>query len=149
MIDIKLTVDEHGAFDLSIVDGDFEGVEGFDTAINWSLFGDKRAPADKVSKPEKRRGWLGDLTSPVEGREQGSWLWLLNQRRLNQDTLNDAVSFARDALAWFVEDDIAKDVTVTGIIVPQQGIRLTIIITTLDGRTDTHYVPLWEVTGNA
>ena len=146
---MKLTLDEHGAFDLTIVDGDFEGVEGFDTAINVSQFSDRRAPSDKVSLPEKRRGWIGDLTSPVDGREFGSWLWLLNQRRLDQDTLNDAVSYERDALNWFVEDGLVKDVTVTGVIVPRRGIALTIVITTLDGRTDTHYVPLWEVTGNA
>lgn len=149
MIDIKMTIDEHGAFDLTIADGDFEGVEGFDTAIQWSLYSDRRAPEDKVSRAEARRGWLGDLTSPVVGREIGSWLWLLNQRRLDQDTLNDAVSYARDAMAWFVEDGLAKDIAVSGVIIPRQGIQLTIVITTLDGRTDTHYVPLWEVTGNA
>ena len=64
-----------------------------------------------------------------------------------QNTLNDAVSFTRDALNWFVVDGIAKDVAVTGAIVPKLGIALTITITTFDGRTETHYVPLWEVTG--
>ena len=147
MIDIKLTQDESGAFDLTITDGDFEGVEGFDTALNLSLLTDARAPQDRVSAPEKRRGWMGDLNSPVDGRLLGSLLWLLKQRRLTQDTLNDAVSFASDALNWFVQDGIAQNVTVTGAIVPRQGIALTIVITTLDGRTDTHYVPLWEVTG--
>lgn len=147
MIDIKLTQDEFGAFDLTIVDGDFEGVEGFDTALNLSLFSDARAPENKVALPENRRGWMGDLNSPVPDRLIGSLLWLLNQRRLTQDTLNDAVSFTRDALNWFVVDGIARDVTVTGVIVPRQGIALTIVITTLDGRTDTHYVPLWEATG--
>lgn len=147
MIDIKLTQDESGAYDLTIADGDFEGVDGFDTAINVSLFSDARAPQDRVSVPEKRRGWMGDLNSPVVGRLLGSLLWLLKQRRLTQDTLNDAVSFANDALNWFVQDGIAQNVTVTGAIVPRQGIALTIVITTLDGRTDTHYVPLWEVTG--
>lgn len=146
-IDIKLTQDEFGAFDLTIEDGDFVGVEGFDTALNLSLLTDARAPQDKVPTPEKRRGWMGDLNSPVTGRLIGSLLWLLEQRRLVQGTLNDAVSFTRDALNWFVEDGIAKDVAVSGVIVPRQGIALTIVITTLDGRTETHYVPLWEVTG--
>ena len=33
MIDIKLTQDEFGAFDFTIKDGDFEGVDGFDTSL--------------------------------------------------------------------------------------------------------------------
>jgi len=147
MIDTKLTQDEFGAFDLTIVDGDFESVEGFDTALNLSLLTDARAPENRVAIPENRRGWLGDLNSPVVDRKLGSLNWLLNQRRLTQDTLNDAVSINRDALNWFVEDGIAKTIEVTGEIVPRQGIALTIIITTFDGRTETHYVPLWEVTG--
>lgn len=147
MIDIKLTQDEFGSFDFTIKNGDFEGVEGFDTAIDMSLFTDRRATPDKVFKPELRRGWMGDTESPVNGREIGSWLWLLNQRRLTQDTLNEAISFARDALNWFVEDGVAKDIAVAGVIVPRGGIALTITITALDGRVDTHYRPLWEVTG--
>ena len=147
MIDLKLTQDEFGAFDLTIADGDFESVEGFDTALNLSLLTDARAPEDKVAVPENRKGWLGDLTSPVTDRLIGSLLWLLDQRRLTQDTLNDAVSFTRDALNWFVQDGIAKAVDVTGVIIPKTGIQLTIVITTFDGRTETHYVPLWEVTG--
>ncbi len=147
MIDVKITQNSFGGYDLTIADGDFEGVEGFDTALNVSLLSDARAPEDKVEKPEKRRGWLGDLNSPVTDRFFGSLLWLLNQRRLIQNTLNDAVSFTRDALNWLVVDEIAKTVTVTGEIVPRLGIAVTIIITTFDGRTDTHYVPLWEVTG--
>jgi phage gp46-like protein len=147
-IDIKLTQTD-GDFDLTITDGDFTGVDGFDTAIDVSLFTDARAPEDRVTKPENRRGYLGDTESPVEGRSLGGLLWLVEQRRLTQETLNEVVSFANQALAWFVEDGIAKNVDVTGAIEAPHGMSLTIIITTLDGRTDTHYVPLWEVTGNA
>ena len=147
MIDVKLIEDGSGLYDLSLDGGDFAGVEGFDTAIQVSLFSDARAPDDKVSKPENRRGWMLDLESPVVDRKVGSLLWLVSQSRLTQSTLNSAVTYARDALNWFVIDGIAKDVAVSGVIVPRTGIALDIIITTLDGRTEVHYVPLWEVTG--
>ncbi len=147
MIDVKLTQDTNGAFDLTIKSGDFVGVEGFDTALDLSLFTDARAPKDKISLPENRRGWLGDTESPVADRVIGCLLWLTNQRRLTQATLNDNVSYTRDGLNWFIEDGLVTDITVTGKIIPRQGTELKIIITTLDGRTDTHYVPLWEVTG--
>jgi phage gp46-like protein len=147
MIDIDITQDAAGGFDFDIENGDIKSVEGFDTAIKVSLFTDARAPEAKVTKPENRRGWMPNLASPVENREMGGLLWLTEQRRLTQDSLNEAVDYARKSLLWFVQDGLAKDVTVTGEIVPRQGISLTIVITTLDGRTDTHYVPLWEVTG--
>jgi len=149
MIDIKTVKASNGVFDIPIENGDLAGVEGFDTAIWVSLFTDARAPESIVKKPEDRRGWLGNLASPVEGRDLGGLLWLTDQRRLNQDALNEVVDYARQSLNWFVEDSIAKSIEVSGEIIPLQGIRLTIIIETPDGNTVTHYVPLWEVTGNA
>jgi phage gp46-like protein len=149
-IDFKLQRDEFGRYDLVVGDnGDFEQEDGFDTAILVSLLTDARAPADIVKQPENRRGWMGNIESPVENRELGGLLWLIDQRRLTQETLNDARDYATKALNWFVTDGLAKAVEVTGEIVPRSGIALTIIITTLDGRTQSHYVPLWEVTGNA
>lgn len=149
MIDIKIEQNENKVFDVSIENGDLAGVDGFDSAIWVSLFTDARAPESIVRKPEDRRGWIGNLASPVENRDLGGLLWLTDQRRLNQDTLNEVVDYARQSLNWFVEDSIAKSITVSGEIIPLQGIRLAIIIKTPDGNTVTHYVPLWEVTGNA
>jgi phage gp46-like protein len=148
-IDINLVRDDNGVYDFEILDGDTVGVEGFDTAIDVSLFTDSRAPADLVPKPEKRRGWMGNTESPVEDRELGGLLWIIDQARLTQDTLNASIDYANKALAWFTLDGIAKTVQVSGSIIPRQGIQLVIVITALDGVTTTHYRNLWEVTGNA
>ncbi len=148
-IDIRLERDQFGDYDIPIENGDLAGEDGFDTAILVSSFTDARAPEDIVKKPENRRGWMPNLESPVENRELGGLLWLIDQRRLTQDTLNTTIDYARKALNWFVIDGLAKAVNISGVIVPRQGITLSIIITTLDGRTDTHYVQIWEVTGNA
>ena len=144
MIDLKLTQGTSGRFDFTISGGDLDGVEGFDTALQVSLLTDARAPADKVLRPEDRRGWVGNT---VETRDLGSLLWLVEQRRLTQDTLNETVDYARKSLQWFIDDGIAENVEVSGGIVIGSGILLTIVITAPDGRTKTHYVPLWEVTG--
>jgi phage gp46-like protein len=149
MSDIRLLQESDGTWDIVIEDGSIAAEEGFDTAIDVSLFTDARASDDKVEKPEHRRGWMGDIESPVPDRQFGSLLWLLNQRRLTQNTINEAITYARDALNWFVVDGIAKRVEVTGVIVPRSGITLTIIITAPDGQTETHYRDLWEVTGVA
>ena len=148
MSDLKLVQGTDGVFDLVVESGNFVIEDGFDTSIWVSLLTDARAPDDKVVKPENRRGWMGDLVSPVEDRRLGSLLWLAEQRRLTQETLNETVDFARKAFNWFVDDGIANNVQVTGVIVPRSGIRLTITITALNGETETHHINLWEVTGN-
>lgn len=147
-VDIALTKDKYGQFDIAIENGDLKATDGLDTAIWVSLFTDARASAEQIFIPEDRRGWLGNLGSPVENRQLGSFLWLAEQRRLNQGTLNEIVDYARKALQWMVEDEICINVSVTGEIVPPFGIQLNIDITSKEGVTETHYVKLWEFTAN-
>jgi phage gp46-like protein len=148
-MDIKAFINDNNQVSVNFNDGDFTEEDGFDTAILISLLTDARAPDDRVLIPEKRRGWMGDLESPVENRSLGGFLWLIDQRRLTVDTLNDSINFAQLALNWFVEDGIAKSVTVSGDIIVKKGIQLLIVITSILGKTSSHYVNLWELTGNA
>lgn len=129
-------------------DGDLISEDGLDTALLVSLFTDARASASQVPTPELRRGWMGNTASLVNGRELGGLLWLLDQTKLTQLTLNEAISYARDALAWFTEDGLATKIEVDGDIVPQSGISLAITITTKKGTTETRFFNLWELTGN-
>lgn len=147
MQDIKLTQDENGRFDISVEDGDIAGVEGMDTSLYVSLFTDARAPENLVIRPEHRRGWPGNLANNVQGRQLGSLLWLVDQSRLTQDTLNKSIDYARKGLAWYVEDGVLLEVIVDGIIVPRFGIQLEITTVALNGSTETQYFKLWEVTG--
>jgi len=149
MIDIKASLTEDGSFTIGFTDGDLAKEDGFDTAINLSLFTDKRASEDRISDPSKRRGWLGNVASPVEGRQLGSLLWLINQRKLIPETRNDAISYCTDALNWIVEDGFAKSVTTTGEIIPRLGIELKITIVPNTGDELVYYRRLWELTGNA
>lgn len=147
MTDIKLEQSIPGIFDVVIENGDLACTQGFETAIWVSLFTDARASASQVLNPKYRRGWPGNMVSPVENRQLGGLLWLVDQRRLNQATLNEAIDYANDSLSWFVEDGLVKKVEVDGSIVPPFGIQLEITITSYIGEIETHYVKLWEVTG--
>lgn len=140
---------ENGSFDVVIESGDFKNEPGFDTAILVSLFTDARADETQVLLPENRRGWIGNLVSEVPDRQLGGYLWLTEQRRLNQDTVNEVIDYARKSLEWLVEDNAAIKIEVTGEIYPLRGIGLNIVITALNGVTSDHFIPLWEVTGNA
>lgn len=144
--EIELALD-NGAFDIVIANGDFANEPGFDTNIWVSLFTDARADVSQVIVPENRRGWLGNTVAEVPERQLGGYLWLAEQRRLNQDTLNEVVDYIRKSLEWLVEDNIVLKITVSGAIVPRTGIAATVTITALDGVTSDHYIEIWRVTG--
>lgn len=147
MSDLKLTLDSSGQFDLTIENGNLAKVSGFDTAITVSLFTDARANEAQVYLPENRRGWVGNTVNDVQGRQLGGLLWLIEQRRLIQDTLNKNTDFSKKSLDWFIEDGMVDGITVTGEIIPQKGIQLKIVFQIDKGETETHFVRLWEVTG--
>lgn len=146
--EIKLIL-ENGSFDMVIENGDFANEPGFDTAIWVSLFTDARADSAQVVIPENRRGWLGNTVSEVSDRQLGGYLWLTEQRRLNQDTLNEVIDYIRKSLNWIIEDGAAIKIDVLGDIVPRQGIEAQVKITALDAVTSDHFIQLWKVTGDA
>lgn len=76
------------------------------TSIALSLLTDKRSAEGLVPAGVDRRGWWGD-TYAEPGDGFGSWLWCLEGRPKNQETLDLADSFVRDALRWLIEDGIA------------------------------------------
>jgi phage gp46-like protein len=82
------------------------------TAVVLSLFTDRRAAPDDVppGDPGDRRGWWADAESP-EG-PLGSRLWLLVREKRTEETRRRAIDYAREALAWLVEDGVAARVDV-------------------------------------
>ena len=148
MIDVKFNMDSYGRFDFDIVDGDIEFEDGLDTAVWVSLFTDARATASQVGMPERRQGWIGELSSIIPNRQLGGHLWLINQRRLIQRTLNDAIDYCNKSLQWLIDDNICSRISVNGIIIPKLGIELTINITSHKGIISTKNIQLWELTGD-
>ena len=143
--DIKMIETPDGTFDITFTDGDITADEGFETAIMASLFTDARASESQVGSPEQRRGWLGNTLSTVPGREVGGLMYLAEQRRLTQDTVNENVDFAQKSLAWMTEDRLAQRIDVSGELIPKKGVRLTIAITTPNDKL-FFSVDLWENT---
>lgn len=99
--------------------------------------------------PEARRGWIADIATPIEGQLFGSYIWLAEQKRLTQSTVNEIVSYARIALQWLIDQGQALSVEVSGLIVAARGIALNIVITSVSGLIENRYVELWENTQNA
>lgn len=119
-----------GLLDLVIENGQFNSVQGLDTAIDVSLLQDARASSEQVSNPIHAKGW--PASSAIEDEFFGSLLWLLNQSRKTTTNLNAAIDYAQKSLSWMVRDRYASSIIVTGEI-SSEGFRLTININTTSG----------------
>lgn len=114
-VDIKLVFDtDELSVDVEVVAGALREDNGLETAIILSLFCNRRATPDELERfgGEDPGGWWGDALSEIEGDEYGSKLWLLTREKETPETLERAREYAQVALAWMIEDGIAKAVTV-------------------------------------
>ena len=120
--DAVLTVSgASGFYDLNIDDnGDIQSADFFDTSLLYSIFGEKRASADEMVEPQRRRGWIGNGTF-----ENGSKLWLLSQARMTRDTLNKLEDEAEKSLQWLVDDGLAVSIDdVTASVTGQLSVTI-------------------------
>lgn len=117
MTDASLVWDAavHGG-DLVVAGADLAADGGVRTAVLVSLLTDRRAAAGELPAGETdRRGWWGDSLA-ADGDRIGSGLWLLGREARRPDVVRRAEGYAREALAWLVEDGAAErvDVAVSG-----------------------------------
>ena len=145
MQDILIRANSDGLYDFVIDGNQFASAGGFETAIPVSLFTDARAPAALVSEPQNRRGWIGNLLTSTTMRQLGSILWILDQARITQETLNIARLAAQDAFQWMVDDSVALGVLVDVAIGKKSGYIITIQITDTSNVV-SRYQTLWRAT---
>ncbi|MEQ8823850.1 MAG: phage GP46 family protein [Filomicrobium sp.] len=134
--DLYVEQDSEGIFDLVIDEDerDFELTDGLDSAIIVSLFSDRRAYADEVQDPWKRRGWIGDLVSEEPNDRHGSGLWLYEQRRLTQDTAIGVRNEAVQSLEWMQDEALVTQVEADVLSYPEhRRVDLRITLQLLDG----------------
>ncbi len=120
--------DEASAADMGIVLNDLAVDAGLETAVMLSLFLDRRAEdGDTLEAGETdRRGWWADEFNEAAGDRIGSRLWRLRRSKRTQEVLTLAEQYAREALAWLVEDRVADRVEITASFVGEEGWRLDI-----------------------
>ena len=106
------------AADLALIGGDLASDDGLRTAVLISLFTDARARADDpLPEPDAdRRGWWGDCGNADPNDRTGSRLWLLARAKAVPATAQRARDYAREALAWMIEDGIATSVEVEATV---------------------------------
>jgi phage gp46-like protein len=115
-------------------------------AVEISLFTWSRAaPSDQLDDDE-RYGYWGDSFPLVAGDQLGSRLWLLRRRKLTTETIGDAVTYARDALRWLVDDGHVIDVQVLTERAGPSRLNLGTILTLPNGeRLEIYPNENWQV----
>jgi phage gp46-like protein len=135
-----------GFYDFTIDEnGDINTEEFFDTAIMYSLFGERRALENEIVDPIRRRGWIGNL----ETYENGSKLWLLQQARITIDTINKIRYEAQSALKWLVSDGYAVSIDEPVVTINNNKLILEITIRRSKDKVIRRFYKLWENTGAA
>ncbi|MDU9391533.1 phage GP46 family protein [Pseudomonas sp. zfem002] len=124
---------------------DDPGVRAWQRAAVISLLTWRRAePGDNLDD-QQRWGWWGDSFPTVANDKIGSRLWQLRRRTLTAETERDAVAFAREALAWMIEDGRVAAVAVT----PVRGVNrldLAVVLSMKNGTAiDVKFDNLWQV----
>lgn len=145
MQDAILEINDQGFYDFTLgADGDIATEDAFNTAILYSLFGERRATASEIQDPRRRRGWIGN----GEQFQNGSKIWLFQQSRLTRTIITRIADEAEKALEWLVEDGFAVNIEPPQVRLASGLLTLSITIrTTRDTISGTY--TLWEATGNA
>ncbi|CAP44777.1 phage GP46 family protein [Bordetella petrii] len=144
-MDLALRYDSGAkVFDLLLDGGDLATDEGLTTAVVLSLFTDRRAlPEDRLPDgATDRRGWWADA---YNSRPHGSRLWLLCREKELDSVLRRAQQYAEEALAWLVEDQIARAVEVEAVHLRRGVLQLLIGIVRSDGTVlQRQYEYVWQ-----
>ena len=108
---MKLATNENGKIQLEF-DADSKQ-DDLLSAIIISLFNDARANEEEFEEVQNwelsKRGYWADQLDRVK---TGSKLWLLNRAPRDQDTLERAKSYTKEALSWLLEDGLAESLEV-------------------------------------
>jgi phage gp46-like protein len=107
---------DEGCADLALNDAGDDLATGGDieTGVLLSVGLDRRAEDSDTLPVENgdRGGWWGDEFLEPSGDRVGSRRWLLRRSASREDVPRQLEQFDREALAWMVEDRVAKSVDV-------------------------------------
>jgi phage gp46-like protein len=116
MADISIVWDsQNSRGDWQVQSGDLLTGQDLTTACLISLFSDRVAQAGDIitDGTNDPRGWWGDVQPDGTTDAIGSRLWLLSREKQTTDTLNRAVTYAKESLQWLIDDGVAAQVKVS------------------------------------
>jgi len=132
--DADIVVTETGAFDND---------EDLETAVTVSLFTYANDPTQP--KSQNRFGWWGDTYADTPGDKIGSLLWTLRRKKVTPVVLSQCRTICEDALAWMLQDKVAKSITVVTTRLGPDVIKAAI---TIERVTGGPWQAAWEIPTN-
>lgn len=150
-MDVAMT-NRFGFFYMFLAGADLALDEGLESAVTVSLFTDRLAlPTDVIPDgTQDRRGHWSDSYLAVVDDKEGSRLWLLSREKVMDEVLRRGEDYAREALAWMVEDGVAKSITPTAWTTGKGDFNLRVRIEKPDGNAVEYaYLDLWRNQANA
>lgn len=137
---------ERGYYDFDWTEsGDISTDQTLDTYILMSIFEEVRATAAEVPESNKRRGWVGNESTP--DFEQGSKAWLFEQERITGTVLAELGVVIRNGLQRLIDDGIAVSVEVETPFLRNGNICVFINLGRDGSPVDRRFFELWENTG--
>ena len=146
--DIRILWDNNAALgDWGLALGDVETGQDLETACLTSLFSDRLATPDftPTDGTTDRRGWWAD---PYNEAALGSNLWQLDRAKKTRTTLGDARRWTLDALAWLIEDGVARQVLCNTRWLSPTMLGIAVAIIKPDG-SQTRFMFQWAWEGLA
>lgn len=144
--DVVLTLGTEGFYDISFQsDGDLLTDDFMDTALLMSIYCEQRASASEIPQPERRRGWIGNESTP--GFQIGSKIWLYEQARATRTTINGIKTAAENGLLWLINENALIDYTVEVGITNESQFFVNIVLFRSRSQTDNKFFTLWENSG--
>lgn len=140
-------------FDLAIDGADLAGEEGLASVALVSLLCDRLVEPYEVNPGQDRRGWWADAFS-ANNHLTGSRLWLLEREKQLPGVLQRCKQYCQEALQWFIDDEIAKAITVT-VFNPRMGWLVALIKFEINDGTRTfrfefeEATQVWKLAGEA
>ena len=134
-----------GFYDFDWTDsGDISTAETLDTAIQMSIFNEVRASAAEVPESNRRRGWIGNLSTP--DFEQGSKQWEFEQERLTGSVLAELSVVIKNGLQWLIDDEIAISVTVGNAAIINGAATIDVTLGRDGSEVEKKIFTLWDNT---
>lgn len=127
-------------------DGDIPMGEQLDTYILMCIFEEVRATSAEIPQANRRRGWLGNESTP--GFEQGSKTWLFEQERITGTVLAELGVIVRNGLQVMIDEGIAKSVEVETPFLQNGNVCVYINLGRDGSVVDRRFYTLWDNTGN-
>ena len=107
---------------MGLEDDDVASDEGLRTAVEISLFTDRRAEEGDVipDGTDNPRGHWADEFLPDPEDKVGSRLWLLERAKITNELRTRVELYIREALEWMISDGVVEKVGVETEIVDAQ-----------------------------